>query len=110
MVRTKKTAILTRARPLFFCSRREPCGSSGLVLFMLFKRCGVYCIEVFVWGWFVSPRGFPSKNPEANFLKRTKLEAMPSSKNSWLHFCFINILSLLFTIYIVDAGVSTPTY
>src|ERR1041385_2128861 len=32
--RTKKTAILTLARPLFFCSRREPCGISGLWLFM----------------------------------------------------------------------------
>src|ERR1039458_6363647 len=32
--RTKKTAIFTRVRPLFFCSIMEPCGVTGVWLFI----------------------------------------------------------------------------
>src|ERR1039458_101859 len=41
MARTKKTAIFTRARPLFFCSKAEPCGMSGFWLFIFKWR---YCV------------------------------------------------------------------
>src|ERR1035438_7389641 len=41
MARTKKTAIFTRARPLYFCSKAEPGGMSGFWLFIFKWRCCV---------------------------------------------------------------------
>jgi hypothetical protein len=45
---TRKTAILTRARPLFFWSSKEPWGTNGLWLFMVIGRLWLQSFEV----WF----------------------------------------------------------
>src|ERR1035437_2801221 len=64
MARTKKTAIFTRAWPLLFCSKTEPCGVSGLWLF-IFKWHYCVCLLRCWLNLFASLRGFASKSPRA---------------------------------------------
>ena len=64
IARTTKTAIFTRARPLFFCSKKEPCGISGLSFgFILVTLIAHLVMVVLLYDCFL--RGFPSKKPEA---------------------------------------------
>src|ERR1035437_4629100 len=65
MAKTEKTAIFTRARPLFFCSKREPCGMTGFRLF-IFKWRYCACLLRNWLNLLASLRGFPSKKPGAN--------------------------------------------
>ena len=64
MARTKKTAIFTRARPLFFCSKAEPGGMSGFWLFIFKWRCCVCLLRC----WLILVRfaaGFCLKKPRS---------------------------------------------
>ena len=96
MARTTNTAILTRARPWFFCSRSEPCGRSGLELFMVIVVDNFLIIVEAFWVWFL-PRVFPSKKPGAKLCISTAANVAYSKRHG-------------FTMPIGVLGRSTATY
>ena len=79
MARTTNTAIFTRARPLFFCSRRETFGTIGLGLFIFKWRLSV-CLLRCCFGFNSFRYGlFPQKTPEQILLCfRLRFTVVPS--------------------------------